>query len=583
MANGLVTKNTDLKSLKYGSMPFGGTTPYVTKDINNPPTSNITGMQLQKRLDDTSRIAQMLVDKPGLKFLANQALLQQTHTADKLSKASNIGKQALSIVKNTVVDTAKVALSTLAQVPVNGTGTHFLQGFRTNTYLQPAGGNTRSGFAQFFGAGGVEGAPYALKGENIPGQSPSAFVNSQDSSGKVQNPKNGNSSTFEYAAPVRDSSTGFDLNWNEVPNVNIPDTLTPLLNSAQSKQGNVVKVSKQEKVTTTTQQSGTVIGEDGPIILAQTNTATVEEPTKETTATKGDIGIPNTGLISNKTDITEQFTNRNSDSSTYIQEKKSYSSKNKHITKEARVLLGDQGARRDEYKKSNAYWKTSVSEEEIDTINSLSPNKGKVDGETKGRDLIKFRFHILTADGVETVLYFRAFLDSFADNYSAQWNPVKYLGRAEDFQIYGGFQRKISLSFKIAAATRSEMAPLYEKMIWLASATAPTYTSTGQFMRGTITKITVGDYIYELPGVLNSVNYNWNVEYPWEIAMTEPEGQGKDDFEQELPMVMDCIIDFTPIHTFTPTTGLQKYITSDVTGNTKKALTGIGATPNTGT
>ena len=519
MANGLVTKTTDLKSLKYGSMPFGGTAPYITEDINNPPTSNTTGMQLRKRLDDTSRIAQMLGDRPGLKFLANQALLQQVHIADKLDKGASKGSTALSILKNTIVGTAKVALSTLAQIPVNGTGTHFVQGFRTNTYLQPTGGNTRSGFAQFFGAGGVEGAPYALRGETVPGE------HTSDLTSKV--------SAHSYS---------------ELLNTPLPEYGSSRVNAEAGK----------------------------PV----TTTGTCVQTTAQPTELGRSIKVEGTDL---KAYEPVSFTNRNSDSSTYIQEKKSYNSKKKNITKEARRLLGDQGARKDEHKKSNAYWTTTPFKEEVDKINSLGPNKGKVDGETKGRDLIKFRFHILTADGVETVLYFRAFLDSFADNYSGQWNPVKYLGRAEDFQIYSGFQRKISLSFKIAAATRSEMAPLYEKMIWLASATAPTYTSTGQFMRGTITKITVGDYIYELPGVLNSVNYAWNTEYPWEIAMTEPEVQGKADFEQELPMVMDCSIDFTPVHTFTPTTGLQNYITSKVTGTVKKALTGIGATPNTGT
>jgi hypothetical protein len=178
----------------------------------------------------------------------------------------------------------------------------------------------------------------------------------------------------------------------------------------------------------------------------------------------------------------------------------------------------------------------------------------------KGRDIVKFRFHVITP-GETRILYFRAFLDTFSDTYTGQWNPTKYIGRAEDFQVYGGFQRKITLSFKIAAATRSEMKPLYQKMIYLASSTAPTYTDSGQFMRGTIVEMTVGDYVNKLPGVMNSVNYSWNVEYPWEIAMTEPEGLG-DLGMQELPMVMDCSIDFTPIHTFTPETGLKKYITA---------------------
>jgi hypothetical protein len=262
------------------------------------------------------------------------------------------------------------------------------------------------------------------------------------------------------------------------------------------------------------------------------------------------------------------------DEYTYLRKQANIKSLNGDITKEKRVRLGDQGARKDAYKTANYYWSGSGTGLEIDGINALAPStatvvdgSGKVDGNTDGRDLVKFRFHVITPDRKETVLYFRAFLDSFSDNYSGNWNDTKYLGRGETFYTYAGFQRKISLSFKIAAASRQEMMPIYKKMIYLASSTAPTYGGKGQFMRGTIVKLTLGDYVYELPGIMNSVTYNWNTEYPWEIAMTEPEGSGRGDKTmQELPMVMDCNIDFTPIHTFTPTAGYNKYIT---TGDTE--------------
>jgi len=178
MANGLITKQTDLKSLKYSSMPLGSQSPYVTKNIGQAPGTQI-GLEIQSRIDDTSRIAQMLIDKPGLKYLLNEALLQQTNVQDKLQKARDKGKTLggaiLQQVGSTALNTAKIAASTLAQVPVNGTGTHFVKGFRTDTYLQPTNGNQRSAFAQFFGAGGVEGAPLALKGQPIQGVIDSNF------------------------------------------------------------------------------------------------------------------------------------------------------------------------------------------------------------------------------------------------------------------------------------------------------------------------------------------------------------------------------------------------------------------------
>lgn len=462
MANGLITLQTDLKSLRYGSEK-----PYVTKNIGQAPGSQI-GVEVQSRVDDVSRIAQMFASKPGLKYLLHEAELRQVQIGQIAKKAEQGNKSVagaiLSKIGNELLSTVKLVGSTVGQVAVDGTGTHFLKGFRTDTYLQPASDPNNpdgpSAFARFFGAGGLEGAPLALEGKSIGEGNMTGNVTTQL--------LNRNASSFDYLGDVF-------IDQNETPN----------------------------------------------------------------------------------------------SSTTYIQKLDSRkTTKNGPVKKETRINLGDQGARNDSNKKQNVYWKTSDADPkkslEIDNINFLdvfdSVDGSKPDGDRTGRDLIKFRFHVITPDTTR-ILYFRAFLDSFADNYSGQWNPIKYLGRAEDFQIYSGFQRKITLSFKIAAATREEMKPLYRKMVYLASATAPTYADSGQFMRGTIVKLTLGDYVYELPGVLNSCNFTWNTEYPWEIALTEPENGG-DSPMQELPMVLDCSIDFTPIHTFTPETGLKKYFTT---------------------
>lgn len=562
----LIDLQTDLKSLRYGSDK-----PYVTKDINNPPSSNQTGMQITKRVDDLSRIAQMLIDRPGLKFIGNQALLQQVDLQDKLQKSRDNGKTLggalLQQGLGTVKKTAQILGSTIAQVPVNGTGTHFVYAFRTDTYLQPSGGNNRSAFAQFFGAGGVEGAQFALKGKEVPGVVKSGFITANNPLGKVQNPETGQESKFQYNAPVKQDS--LDLFWNEVANKKIEDALPVLQNSYKAKEGQIIDVTSTEKAATTSTVN-TITGPEGDTLQIDTpdNSPAQDVNTKETTLSPGTLGPSNQDVVSNVTipsNVSQELVTEYGEGElSYLSEQKKRVTKNGNVLKENRVLLGDQGGRADDDKRNNRYWTQSPTQAEVDKLNAQLPVTAKVNGEEEGRDIVKFRFHVITPTETK-VLYFRAFIDSFSDNYTGQWNPTKYLGRGEDFQVYGGFQRKISLSFKIAAATRSEMKPLYQKMIYLASSTAPTYADNGQFMRGTIVKMTVGDYIYELPGVMNSVNYNWNVEYPWEIAMLEPEGTG-DNTMQELPMVMDCSIDFTPIHTFTPESGLKKYITAGTNG-----------------
>ena len=569
MSKGLLTLQTNLKSLRYGSDK-----PYITKDINNAPSSN----QISRRIDDTSRIAQMLIDRPGLKYLANEALLYQAEAKSKKSTKKTFAGAFLEQLGSTIGYTLKVAGSTLVQVPVNGTGTHFLKAFKTNTYLQPAEDpdNPISGFAKFFGAGGIEGTSYAQQGTIVPGNHTSEIYDQATDTWGENGSLLKDEKRIRFIQPTEEGISP-DIP-NQKSNFNFSNNRTEVL------LGHAVTLATGPLADTT----------EAPYTLGRDNTIYEElSPFDPTIQNESRVYSIDSNYLKDKINPQEVYVQKTEDEIKADPEGPTTKRKETPIVaKERRINLGDQGASLNPYKYSNMYWTTSNLENpekslEIDQINALRPQtaktleeSGKVDGTKEGRDLIKFRFHIITPDAPETVLYFRAFLDSFDDSYSAQWSPIKYIGRAEDFQVYGGFNRKITLSFKIAAATRSEMKPLYEKMIWLASATAPTYADGGQFMRGTITKITVGDYVYELPGVLNSVRYAWNTDYPWEIAITEPENLGMDDFEQELPMVMDCSIDFTPIHEFTPTTGLRKYITSNALNkgitDIDKENTGIG-------
>ena len=96
----------------------------------------------------------------------------------------------------------------------------------------------------------------------------------------------------------------------------------------------------------------------------------------------------------------------------------------------------------------------------------------------------------------------------FNDNYSANHNEIKYNGRAENFYTYNSFNRDISLSFKIAAQSRHEMMPLYRKLNFLASNTAPEYNkNSGRIMTPYI-RLTVGSYLNRVPGVLKSIGNN---------------------------------------------------------------------------
>lgn len=237
-----------------------------------------------------------------------------------------------------------------------------------------------------------------------------------------------------------------------------------------------------------------------------------------------------------------------------------------NVRKEGRVNHGDPG------KSVGRAAYNSLDITSIDKINALGPIIGssaiaeKKTESSELNDLIKFRFTVVTPDD-EIMLPFRAYLTDFSDSYNSEWSNYRYLGRAENFHTYQGMNRSINIGFKIAAQTRDEMRPLYQKMVYLASSVAPTYSTTN-FMRGTFVKATVGSYLYELPGFISSISYSWNTDYPWEIALNkknkDAEGETPDFDQQELPMVLDCSLAFTPIHKFAPETGLQHYFTQDI-------------------
>ena len=201
----------------------------------------------------------------------------------------------------------------------------------------------------------------------------------------------------------------------------------------------------------------------------------------------------------------------------------------------------------------------------VDDVNYAGPYPG-VQPNGNIDDYVKFFFEVLTPGEENNIfIHFRAFLDSFDDNYTSTWNPINYVGRGEQFYTYQNFNRTVNVNFKSSVSTKYELEPVYQKLAYLASTTAPSYSDKG-LMRGTVVKLNIGDYLSDTPGFLTSVTYGWESRYPFEIARGKKDKSEADNtdpkYAQELPHVLNCSLSFTPIHTFTPQTGLYHYITN---------------------
>jgi hypothetical protein len=224
---------------------------------------------------------------------------------------------------------------------------------------------------------------------------------------------------------------------------------------------------------------------------------------------------------------------------------------------ETRVHLGNPGKRAD---KDYSNYTTGIAYQgavkALDKITALpiyrSDFVAKNSQEYPVNDLVKFRIAAIdgTAPNFKTFIHFRAFIDSFSDSYTADWTANKYMGRGEDFYTYNGFGRTISLSFTVAAQSKQELIPMYQKLNYLASNLTPDYSPSG-YMRGPLVQLTMGGYLYEQVGFITALTYDVPQDTTWEIGINT-EG-GSDDTVKELPHRINVSsFNFTPIHNFVP-------------------------------
>ena len=201
----------------------------------------------------------------------------------------------------------------------------------------------------------------------------------------------------------------------------------------------------------------------------------------------------------------------------------------------------------------------------LDKINAYPLYKStEVTGDRTKNDFVKFRIGVIDNQNPskKTYIHFRAIIDNMSDSYTAEWASQKYMGRAENFYKYQGFDRKISLSWTVAAQSKQELIPMYQKLNYLASSCAPSYSEAG-YMSGNLISLTIGGWCFEQVGIIGGLTLDVPTESPWEIAIpdgldggTVGEGENtisSDNSVKEMPMIIKVTgFTFTPIHNFRP-------------------------------
>jgi len=234
-----------------------------------------------------------------------------------------------------------------------------------------------------------------------------------------------------------------------------------------------------------------------------------------------------------------------------------------------RIGIGSPGARKD---RSNPYIPFVEGQDKINMspIYRRNINTPVEDDDPSVRDLIKFCIESIDNGYPDQTnrMHFRAFITNFSDNIGAEWNSKRYMGRGENFYNYQVFTREVGFTFIVAAQSVEEMEKIYQKVNYLASTLHPDYQDGTGFMRGTIHKLTIGEYFYRTSGIITTMNINVDDNYPWEIKMKQPEmrkqnndqGVSKDQLQMEVPQILKIQMNFKPIMDKLPQKGLKEPI-----------------------
>jgi hypothetical protein len=564
---GLINLQTDLKSLKFGKdRPGGGSSkqPYIQKPISDNPQGNTGGTDFilrgglkapQRALEDVARLTKYIADgSKGILYTAKENLLSRMSVGTETSKGPAYAAGALNAGVYT-------PLSTLAQAGVGFAGTHL-----NKMGIDPTG--------------------------LLPGLSLNKYETIVKDNNKIKNNKleivkgklKGNVSN-RLLKIYKDKQFTFSLNNNTIleygggpgsilgvgkTRIRFADQRTGQNNTDLSNSGffsegfRVFKdPRKGERTFNTTNLLKGITSEPIYNLPNQTVYINTGENVKDIFKFIPSSTISGS-LYKESNDSKKLRKNPHSEEPiivpTYIKDEPNYDlNRIENRINIGSIKKGKGKSLIEDSTKTNVYDKVNGS-----TIYKSDIGNGRnLSDDTN--DLVAFRIGIIDSNIPTddlTYMNFRSYIDSFSDSYSSDWKAQSYMGRGEKFYKYGGFDRSISMAFTVVAHSQGEMNGMYQKLNFLASSLAPTYTTEG-YMAGNLVKMTVGNYIYEQYGFISSITYDIPQESSWDLSLTGHAGDGKISTMKnaqnsginpdELPFMIKVTgLKFTPIHNFRP-------------------------------
>jgi hypothetical protein len=134
-----------------------------------------------------------------------------------------------------------------------------------------------------------------------------------------------------------------------------------------------------------------------------------------------------------------------------------------------------------------------------------------------------------------------------------EWSSEKYVGRPENYHIYGGASRSVDFSFKAFAESETAFEGMWQKINYLQGMVYPAFFSElrggGAYMVAPFAQLTIGDVMRRQFGFIESLDFDLSDDYPWETRQGRQLTKGVDVsisytiIEEDLPRTGDDFID----------------------------------------
>lgn len=596
---GLLNLKTDLKSLKYGlDRPDLGSSrePFIKKEIpENPPGASSDFLlrqgALTRGIEDGARIGKFLTTPKGLGFITNQNLL-----AAQNPKIVGNPKNLYNPI-NTLLQTATNAVgghlnllgingednsnryNDIYKIKYNEEKTNKLLilknskiggGSFTPPPSSPFAGDIGN-LAEAVGVFGVQAfnegfiasvpeIPIPLnKDHGVDVSNPNLLQNYTGGPGAGITGLKTNIRRTEFTigsqgysgTPVEDSlkkSKNKVANSKTYFNTNFPSgSISQITYGAGSSNILVISSSIEKSIDLSSQrvsEARTYFNENNPSGSIDQITYGAGSPNILATSAsiKESIDISSQRIAEAKTYLNENNPSGSIDQVTY-----GAVADNKTITLKTAFKKGTNASRISNYDPTISYVATNYSAgSDIPGDRFDKPTTEKLnttDSNPSEDQLFKFFLNPITPDapGENYYLYWQAYVDTFSDQVNAEHDSYNYVGRGYPSYKYKGMTRKISLDFTIVSPNPNQTEAIYRKLNGLQALLAPYYSQAG-YLRGNFFKLTFGDYLVGVPGIIDGFTLSPIFDAGFDI------GRGEDSSGYQLPKAIKVSgFSFTPI------------------------------------